>query len=198
MLHMLELASQTLHQTHSFVDHRTDSHEIPVTNSGFSIVRDVSPDPDRPGCRVFTVVKSGHPATADGVTSGAGSGMASARVPLPCPPGPNRPGPATDPASRTIPVPYSGPMPSGTTTIFYQGGVTKNAAPGSFVLLTFSFRIEGERFITTMPCVVIANTAGGVELKSLNPTPVNVAPLGAPRPIVMPPRMRMTVPTRML
>jgi outer membrane protein OmpA-like peptidoglycan-associated protein len=197
MRHMLLRGTQTIQQTHSFVDHRTDSREIPVTNSGFSVVREVAADPDRPGCLVFTVIKTGAPGSADGVPSDAGSGTASARAPVPCPPGPNHPGPATDPANRTIPIPFTGPIPSGSTPIFYQGGVTSTAAEGSFVDLTFSFRIRGERFFSTIPCSVVANTATGVELETLNPMPVNVAPLGS-EPIVIPARKRMTVPRDLL
>ena len=200
MRHLLRPGSQTLHQTHSFLDHRTGSGEIPVAGSGFSVVREVSADPGRPGCLVFVVVKSGQAGTADGVASAAGSGVASARVPLPCPPGPNRPGhgPGRDPGNRTFPVPYTGPLPPGSTKIFYRDGVSASAAPGSFVLLSFFFRFGAERFFTEMPCVVVANTAVGVELESLNPVPVNVAPRGAPQPVVMPARMRMTVPRELL
>ena len=197
--HMQRPGAQTLHQTHAFTDHRTGAHDIPVTNSGFSVVREVSPDADRPGCLLFTIIKTGQAAIADGVASGAGSGVASASIPLPCPPGPGPgPGPATDPATPTVPVPYSGPMPRGTTPIFYQGGVSATATVGSFVELKFSFRINGRRYFTMVPCTVTSTTSTGIELQSLNPMPVNVAPLGSPQPIVMPARARMTVPRSLL
>jgi hypothetical protein len=195
--HMQSPGTQTLHQTHAAIDHRTGAQDVPVANSGFSIVREVSPDAGRPGCLVFTIIKTGQAATADGIASGAGSGVASARIPLPCPPGPG-PGPAPDPATPTIPLPYSGPMPRGSTPIYYQGGLSATATVGSHVELRFSFRVDGQRYYTMMPCRVTGTSATGIELESLNPIPVNVAPLGSRQPIVMPARMKMTVPRSLL
>src|SRR5262249_50390126 len=52
---------QKIQQTHSMVSHRTGSADIPVTNSGFSIIREVVRNPDGgPNCLEFLVTKDGE------------------------------------------------------------------------------------------------------------------------------------------
>jgi outer membrane protein OmpA-like peptidoglycan-associated protein len=186
---------QKLIQTHAMIDHRGGATDIPISSSGFSIVRETAQDPDRePGCLLFRITKTGEAGEADGIRSGAGTGNAVLRVPLPCD---NGGGGGTSPATPTIPTPFFGPTPAGTTPIRYEGGIRANTAVGELVELRFSFRLGSEVFVSMVPCMVIAVSRTAVRIESMNPVPVNVAPAGR-QPVVMEPGKLMDVPKALL
>lgn len=204
---------QELIQVHTFLDHRTGSENIPVTNSGFGVTRSVEPDPEREGCLRFVVSKFGMAGTAAGFRSGAGAGRAEAVVPLPCPPGPGgggtgrRPGGGggSTPSTPTIPTPHLGPLPSGATPFSYAGGLSPGISVGALPILVIAFaaistdprRPERRVFTSPIPCVVIDENPTHVVLRTLNPVPLSLAPSGFSL-TVMPARKRIAVPRSLI
>jgi hypothetical protein len=65
---------QQLSQTHTFLDLRTGVKDIPITNSGYHILRDIAPNPQTNALQ-WTTSKVGAATTANGYTSQAGAGQ---------------------------------------------------------------------------------------------------------------------------
>lgn len=63
------------HQTKKFLDNRTGVVDVPMNSSGFTITRTVAAD--AAGALFITTAKVGAAVTANGITSGAGSGNQS-------------------------------------------------------------------------------------------------------------------------
>lgn len=96
---MHRVGRQKILQTHSMVDYRTGTKGIPVTGSGFAIIRSVTPDPDRGPAACC----SPSPRTA-----GAVSRTASSRAPAPGMPRPAFPCHASRPARAGVPPTIAG------------------------------------------------------------------------------------------
>lgn len=191
---MKQIGRQKLSQTFTMNEFRGGASEIPVTGSGFSIVRETVQDPSRaPGHLVFQITKNGEAGAADGFASGPGSGTATMRVPLDGSGG----GGGTSPTTPVIPTPFFGIPPTGAVPMKYESGVPASAALGNVVQLVFSYKLDGEVFTSMMPCEVIAVTSRVVRLHTLNGIPVNVAPLGRD-PVVLTPGKVLEVPKRLL
>ena len=67
---------QQLSQTHIFLDLRTGVKDIPITNSGYYILRDITQN-SQTNTLQFTTSKMGASTTANGYSSQAGAGQAS-------------------------------------------------------------------------------------------------------------------------
>lgn len=91
--------TQVLHQLWRTRDTRSGSDWVPSRNSGFVIERRYERDPDQPRCWRLSVEKAGRAVTIGGLSSGAGSGRASAVWRnINCdPPPPPSPGPEPQP-----------------------------------------------------------------------------------------------------
>jgi hypothetical protein len=205
---------QELLQVHTLVDHRTGSlgEDIPVTNSGFAIVRIVEPDPDRPGCLRFVITKSGRAGTVLGFRSGAGTGTARLIVPLPCAGGGgSHPGPTpnggggTAPSTPSLPHLHHGPVPTGHVPFGYVGGVPAGAFTGLPVVMTIVFAAtstdprhpDRQLFTAPIPCIVTGTPATQIDLETTNPVPLDLAPAGFTE-IVMPAFKDISVPRRLI
>ncbi len=196
---------QELMQVHTLRDYRTGSTsgKIPVTNSGFLITRVVEPDPARPGCLRFIIIKAGRAGTANGLTSGAGRGSSKLTVPLPCPPSPG-PGPGGD-VTPSLPTPFVGPLPPSTTKMFYVGGVPSSAFVGEPVVLTILFHAKStdpkhpgtKAFTSPIPCLVTDTSPTAVMLRTTNPVALSLAPPSFDL-IVMPALKEIPVPRKLI
>jgi hypothetical protein len=185
---------QEVQQVHALLDNRSQSIAA-VTKSGFKIVRVVEPDPARSGCLRFVVTKTGNAGSVGGFSSGAGSGKAEAIIPLPCGGGPG-PSPGAGP-THVFPTPFSGPIPPSTIPFGYVTGLRPHPATGSIAIITIVYRSRGRLCDTQVPVRIDPETPTEVHCHSINPVPIDLAPLGDP-PIVMSPGTPMHIPHRLI